>query len=172
MILKIIFFFFVSLAAISAMALLFIKNVFKAALALLVCLIAIAGIYVLSFAEFIAVTQILIYAGGILVVIIFGIMLTSKISGKALLAGNNNLFSGSIAGLMIFGILIYFFQRFFTFAEPEPISPSKQIETIGTNLMTSHSLPFELAGILLLVSLVGAAVIASFMKSKEHDGTN
>ena len=76
------FYFFEAFAAISAIALIFIKNVFYGALLLIICLLCLAGIYIMAFAEFIAVTQILVYAGGILVVIIFGIMLTTKISGN------------------------------------------------------------------------------------------
>jgi NADH-quinone oxidoreductase subunit J len=52
---------------------------FHGALLLITCLLALAGIYVIAFAEFVAVTQILVYAGGILVVIIFGIMLTTNL---------------------------------------------------------------------------------------------
>ena len=70
-----LFYFFEAVAAISSIALVFIRNVFYGALLLISCLLALAGIYVLAFAEFIAVTQIMVYAGGILVVIILGIKL-------------------------------------------------------------------------------------------------
>jgi NADH-quinone oxidoreductase subunit J len=166
MIIKIIFYMLIFIAGASGTLLLVIKNVFKGALLLLVCLLAIAGIYVLSFAEFVAVTQILIYAGGIMVVIIFGIMLTSKIAGKPLEAGSNNVFSASVAGLLLFGILIYLFSNFLSLPSPDFLYTGNQIENIGVNLMTTHSFPFELSGMLLLMSLVGAAVITSFMKTK------
>src|SRR5687767_9782869 len=96
---EILFYFFMLLAAISAGAIVFSKNVFKSALFLLICLLSIAALYVLSFAEFLAVAQVLIYAGGILVIIIFGIMLTTRISGRPLVVENTNIFSGAIAGI-------------------------------------------------------------------------
>jgi NADH:ubiquinone oxidoreductase subunit 6 (subunit J) len=166
MIIQIIFYMLIFTAAASAVLLLVIKNVFKGALLLLVCLLAIAGIYVLSFAEFVAVTQILIYAGGIMVVIIFGIMLTSKIAGKSLEAGSSNVFSAILAGVLLFGVLIYLFRNFLSLSASDFLEKENQVENIGINLMTTHSFPFELSGILLLVSLIGAAVVTSFMKTK------
>ncbi|HPH47169.1 MAG TPA: NADH-quinone oxidoreductase subunit J, partial [Chryseolinea sp.] len=67
-VLNFIFYFLEAVAALSAISIIFIRNVFYGALLLITCLLALAGIYVLAFAEFIAVTQILIYAGGILVI--------------------------------------------------------------------------------------------------------
>jgi NADH-quinone oxidoreductase subunit J len=151
-------------AAISATSILLSRNVFKAALSLLVCLLSIAALYVLNFAEFIAVTQILIYAGGVLVLIVFGIMLTTRLSGKPLKIGHTNIFSGLLAGTALFVMLVVFFTSH-TFAFKHYGMPSATLETIGTGFMTHHSLPFELAGILLLVALIGAAVTASFIKS-------
>src|SRR5207253_2250665 len=81
---QIVYYFFLFLAAGSALGILFIKNVFKGALLLLICLLSIASLYVFMFAEFVAVTQIMIYAGGVVIVIIFGIMLTTRLSGEAL----------------------------------------------------------------------------------------
>jgi NADH:ubiquinone oxidoreductase subunit 6 (subunit J) len=87
-------YFFEAIAAAAAIAIVLVRNVFYGALLLIVCLLALAGIYVLAFAEFVAVTQILIYAGGILVIIIFGIMLTTRIADKPLKVEHANIFSG------------------------------------------------------------------------------
>src|SRR5687768_1114862 len=110
-ILSFTFYAFEFLAAASAASILFVKNVFYGALLLIICLLSIAGIYVISHAEFIAVTQILIYAGGILVLIIFGIMLTTRISGKPLVVKNNNWFAGSLVGLPILIVLTKLFSE-------------------------------------------------------------
>ena len=99
------FYFFEAVAALSAVALALVRNVFYGALLLVVCLLALAGIYVLAFAEFIAVTQILIYAGGILVIIIFGIMLTTKISEKPLVVEHSYILSGLLASVGCFSLL-------------------------------------------------------------------
>ena len=104
-----IFYFFEALTAAAAIGILFVRNVFYAALLLLVCLLSVAGIYVMAFAEFIAVTQILVYVGGILVLIIFGIMLTSRISGKPLVVTNRYWFAALLTG----GFFFYFAHKSF-----------------------------------------------------------
>ena len=160
----ILFYIFMALASGAAVAMLFSKNIFKSALYLLLCLLAIAGLYVLAFAEFLAVTQILIYAGGVLVVIIFGIMLTTKIYGRPIVVSNTHLLGGGIAGI---GLFIYL-TRYLPFVHAiteNGLSP-ENIDVIGVALFSEFSLPFEIAGILLLVALIGAAVITSQLKSK------
>lgn len=157
-----ILYIFCFLAAISAAGILFIKDVFKSALMLLSCLLSLAGVYVLLFAEFIAVTQILIYAGGIVILIIFGIMLTSRITGQTLKVDNANIFQTIIAAAGLMGLLIIVFRNTFNdIAVTANLQSQDSIRTTGLELMTSYVLPFELAGILLLVALVGAAVIAT-----------
>jgi NADH:ubiquinone oxidoreductase subunit 6 (subunit J) len=163
---SIIFYLLEALAVISAIGILFTKNVFYGTLLLITCLLSIAGIYIMTNAEFVAVTQILIYAGGVLVLIIFSVMLTSKISGKSLVTKNQHWFAGSIVGLSIFITLITFFSSatFYT-GNPAAESAYTPINQIGILLMTDYILPFEVAGILLLVALVGAAVVASSFNS-------
>jgi NADH:ubiquinone oxidoreductase subunit 6 (subunit J) len=162
-IVKILFYFFIVLAAVSAGAILFSKNVFKSALFLLTCLLSVAALYVLSFAEFLAVTQILIYAGGILVVIIFGIMLTTRLSGRPLIVDNTNILGGIIAGMGLFWLLVYYLPP--GVPGEQSVTPEK-INVTGLILFRDYSLPFEIAGIMLLVALIGAAVITSHLKSK------
>jgi NADH:ubiquinone oxidoreductase subunit 6 (subunit J) len=159
------FYFFVATTLGSAVAIVFSKNIFKAVLWLLVCLLAIAALFVLSFAEFVAVTQILIYAGGVLVVILFGIMFTSKIAGKPLRVENTNLFSGVITGVVVFALLSKLILKNIPRGETTSQTPHS-VETIGNYLITDYSLPFEVVGVLLLIALIGAAVTTSFMKSK------
>jgi NADH-quinone oxidoreductase subunit J len=118
----------------------------------------------MSFAEFLAVTQILIYAGGVVVVILFGIMLTSKTSGTALTVKNTNVFSAALLGCLLIYLLIRLLTKDFSNAQTEPLDFNSIRET-GINLMTSHLLAFEVAAILLLVTLIGAAVISSGNKN-------
>jgi len=154
-------------AALAAISLIFVRNVFYGALLIVMCLLSIAGLYVLMFAEFIAVTQILVYAGGILVVIIFGIMLTSRISGKPLIVEHTRTFEGILCGIVFFGLLVY---AFTTYTFDSGIFADglthQGIQTTGVLIMTEYALPFEVAGILLLNALIGSAVIASGAKSK------
>ena len=119
----------------------------------------------LAFAEFIAITQILIYAGGVVVLIIFGVMITTRIDGKALAVTHTNLFSGTLLVLMMMALLFNFIPGHFQ--EPKPMDTSKAIASIGKNLITEFALPFEISGLILLTALIGAAVTTSFMKAKK-----
>ncbi|HEU5292027.1 MAG TPA: NADH-quinone oxidoreductase subunit J [Cyclobacteriaceae bacterium] len=162
-----IFYAFEILAAISAVAILFVKNVFYGALLLIVCLLSIAGIYVISNAEFIAVTQILIYAGGVLVLIIFGVMLTTRISGKPLVVKNDHWLAGILVGLsFLTGLMVLFSSVSFYSNNQTPTDLHyTKLNKIGILLMTDYVFPFEVAGVLLLAALLGAAVVASSFNS-------
>lgn len=163
---RILFYAFSAVASISCIGILITRNIFYGALLLLTCLLSVAGIYVLAFAEFVAVTQILIYAGGVLVVIIFGIMLTAKISGKPLSVKNSKWGAGIITGCSFLILLIYYFSQatFIKRIAQQDRYALNSINRIGTELMSDFVLPFEIAGILLLVALIGAAVMASYNK--------
>jgi NADH-quinone oxidoreductase subunit J len=161
------FYFFVAVTALSAISLVLVRNVFYGALLIIVCLLALAGIYVLAFAEFVAITQILIYAGGILVVIIFGIMLTTKISQKPLVVEHTYIFSGIVAAGACFALFVYALSKeSFTQPTASQAPQVNGIDNIGISLFSSYVLPFEMAGLLLLIALIGAAVIASSVKSR------
>jgi len=160
-----LFYFFEAVVALSAIALALVRNVFYGALLVIVCLLALAGIYVMAFAEFVAVTQILIYAGGILVVIIFGIMLTSKISGKPLVVDHTFVLSGLTVAAAFLALIVYAISTQ-TFPEAKGTMQVATIDTVGMALFTKYVLPFEIAGLLLLMALIGAAVIASSVKTK------
>jgi NADH:ubiquinone oxidoreductase subunit 6 (subunit J) len=146
-------------AAISAAAILFVKEVFYAALLLLVCLICVAGIFVTFSAEFLAVVQLLVYAGGVLLLLVFGIMLTVRsnpIDQKS--ASQNEVVSGLVA-LSLLAVMIVALVG--TLPSPSKGPNVLSPEDIGVLLMTRYAIPFEVAGMLLLVSLVGAIVAAT-----------
>lgn len=159
---------FVFAAAVSVITMLFIRTVFYAALALIACLISIAGIYALLFAEFIAITQLVIYAGGVLVLILFGIMLTNRIAGKPLLTESNHTVFGIIISAGLFLLLVFAYQK--TSFNPSSPAPAQgnHINHIGIELMSTYVVPFEIGGVLLLVCLIGAALMASSFKNKDN----
>ncbi|MFN8336597.1 MAG: NADH-quinone oxidoreductase subunit J [Cyclobacteriaceae bacterium] len=157
------------LAGAAALAILFVRNVFHAALLLIVCLTSLAGVFVIYNAEFIAVTQILVYAGGVLVLIIFGVMLSSRITGKPLLVSNQYLLPASLIGILSAMIFIKLFMQQHFYQHPGAI-PGNRISQTGITLMSDYVLPFEIAGILLLIALLGAAVIASSFNPKSNNG--
>jgi NADH-quinone oxidoreductase subunit J len=158
----ILFYVFAVIVIGSAAIVVFSKNIMYSAFSLLFTFFGVAALYVLLYADFIAVTQIMIYIGGILVLIIFGVMLTSRITGVDIKSGITGKFQVGIAVLLTAGIaiglsLMYSNTKWFsgTFTKP-----SGTINSIGYTLMTDYLLPFEVASVLLLVALVGAAKIA------------
>jgi NADH:ubiquinone oxidoreductase subunit 6 (subunit J) len=144
------------------------KNLMYAALGLMGCLISLAGIFALLHAEFLAATQLLIYAGGVLVLIIFGIMLTNRIAGKPLLTATTHWFFGIALSAGVASVLIIFFhQTQFEHRIASQVSMNSQ--ALGIELMSSYVAPFEVSGVLLLVCLVGAAFTASWFKKHPHE---
>lgn len=164
--LTITFYFFCTWVAGSAIALLFVKNIFHAALALLNCLLGVAALFILCMAEFSAVAQILLYAGGVVVLLIFGIMLTNKSGTQPIPIGNTGLFGGVFAGGSLFFLLIYFVNKSVFILRSQKSMETDTIKTIGVELLTDYVLPFEITGILLLAVLAGAATIAGFKPTK------
>lgn len=162
-VLQVITYAFIGLAGAAAVGVLLSRNLLRATLWLVVCLLSVAALYVLAFAEFVAVTQILVYAGGILVVIIFGIMLTARLGQVPLRVQHKNIFSGFLLASLMLGALATVIREF-----PEELPNATPIDThadtisaIGMDILTDYVLVFEVAGILLLMALIGAAVIAS-----------
>jgi NADH-quinone oxidoreductase subunit J len=154
------------IALAAALSILFIRDVFYGALLLLICLLSLAGLFVLMHAEVIAVTLMLIYAGGILTIIIFGIMLTSKINGQALVVKNNKWLAGLLTGIPILIILIKLFRQHSFVAEGKYPNDKESIRHLGIYIMSDYLLAFEMAGLLLLMALIGAVVTATFIKKE------
>jgi len=161
-------YFFVGFSIASVLVILLTRNVFYSALALLACLISLSGIYGLLEAEFLAVTQLLIYAGGVLVLMIFGIMLTNRISGKSFESNSHNWIPGILLTVALLAVLITAFQN-----STMPTTPNKEISEnhirqVGVELMSTYAALFEISGVLLLVCLIGAALTASSYKKNTH----
>jgi NADH-quinone oxidoreductase subunit J len=135
----------------------FSRSLINAALGLLLSLIAIAGIYIFLSADFIAVSQILIYVGGVMVLIIFGIMLTS---GSGNVYANNPILKGIYAGLMtltFIGVSFYVIHVADLNLTGGKFEPSTR--EIGNLLLKDYILPFELVSVLIVVLIVGAGVM-------------
>jgi NADH-quinone oxidoreductase subunit J len=153
------FYVFAAVTIVSAIGVVFSRSIVYAAFALLFTFFGVAAIYVLLAADFIAVTQILLYVGGILVLIVFGVMLTSRAYSVEIKRGVLQVVPAVIIVGVIAGTLIGIFTT-----TPWPISNmapyQETARPIGALLMTQFVLPFELASVLLLVALIGAVIIA------------
>lgn len=158
------FYGFAGLIVLSALVILFTRNVLYAAFSLLLTFLGIAAVYVLAGADFLAVTQILVYVGGILVLMIFGVMLTNKIAGQPVRTQHHNQFWGLIVGGTLFYLLAKSLLASNVSTSPwmqkQDLVQTSTVQPLGIQLMSDYIFPFELTGILLLVALVGAAYVA------------
>jgi NADH-quinone oxidoreductase subunit J len=152
----------------SALRLVTTKNVVHAALYLVVVLSSIAAIYVLLFAEFVAITQLLVYVGAIVVLFLFGVMLTRAQIGREHGLDNDQRGVALITSLFLAGIVSYVLIDFFGDdklpevhgAEETLLAAERNSRAIGDSIFSQYLVPFEAIGILLTAALVGAIVIA------------
>ena len=137
------------------------SNIVRAGFSLVVTFGGVAGVYFLLRAPFVAASQILIYAVGITLVIIFGLMLTSFKQELPKLKGEigKNLLSAVISLGIFITFSIALLGGKWNITEVPTICP-KNTEVIGLGMLSSYVLPFELISVLLLVALIGAIVIA------------
>jgi len=154
-----IFYLFALVTLVSAFLVVTTKNIVHAAFYLLFTFFGVAGIYALLGADFIAVVQLMVYVGGILVLILFGVMLTNKITNVQIRSGVSNVLPAAIIIGIFAGALLTMVlnTRWFEVASKPLISTIPQI---GSLLIKQYVLIFELLGILLLIALIGAATIA------------
>ena len=149
----ILFWFLAGLIAVAVFGILLTKNVLHGALFLVVILLAISGVYVLLGSEYLAVVQLLVYAGGVVVLLGFGIMLISREDKHTKLVTTNQLvFPASIIVLTFFLFLSRVVAQFSSDSTKE-VSVD-QIKEFGVQFMSRHLLAFELIAVILLVVLV------------------
>jgi len=134
------------------------RSIVQAAFCLFFTLIGMAGYYVLLGSGFLAITQIVIYVGGILVLLMFGILLTNRpLQREQAGAGLQYLLAGGV-GVFLLSVL-----SFVILTAPwpiqRPVEPANDVRVIGRLLLSHYLLPFEVAGITLLLCLIGAAFL-------------
>lgn len=165
----VLFYIFAIMIVGSAAVVAFSKNIMYAAFSLLFTFFGVAALYILLSADFLAITQIMIYIGGILVLIIFGVMLTTKITGVDIKTGTVGKIQKSICGLLAIVLacfLIWIFKNA-NWVQGTPLPAQSTVTPIGVELMTDYLIAFEVISVLLLVALVGAAYIARRKQIKE-----
>jgi NADH-quinone oxidoreductase subunit J len=157
---EILFFFFAAVAIGAAINVLVQKHVLYGALSLIVMLTAVSVLFVFLRADFIAVIQVIVYAGAIMVLFTFVIMLLNLPADED---GADRLrwlkFIGIPLGLFLLFLIVS------TLWNVEPVSPARAAligspEAIGHSLFTDYLLPFEVTSLLILIALVGAVVFA------------
>ena len=151
---------FAVIGGLSAIAVVTARNVVHAALYLVVSLLSVAGVYLLLGAEFVAWVQILIYVGAIVILFLFGLMLTKAPIGRDTL-DNQQRGIGALVGVGVFAGLVFLIQEAFPMQDAvafETVQGSTDV--IGQAIFRNYVLPFEAVSFLLLAALIGAIVLA------------
>lgn len=160
----IIFYLFAALTVGSAAFVVLTRNVIYSAFSLLFTFFGVAALYVFLNADFLAVTQVVVYVGGILVLLLFGVMFTNSIMDPGQKTEVTNLIPGILILCCTAGTLIYTLLNTTGWATPAPPLQGSIVERIGIETMSRFVLPFEMVSILLLAALIGAAYLARFDK--------
>jgi NADH-quinone oxidoreductase subunit J len=134
------------------------RNLFHAVLWLALALVGTAGLFVLLHAEFLAAVQVLLYAGGVVTIVVFAIMLTERLVGDSIRQTNRGIAAGALAAAAVFVGLAGTILR-----APRPAAPAAPALTtqlLGRAVLTEWVLAFEVLGLLLLAALLGALYLA------------
>ncbi len=155
----VIFYLIAAVTVISAAMVAFSRNIVYSAFSLLGTFAGVAGLYVFLGADFVAAVQVLIYVGGILVLILFAVMLTHRITDVQI----TNRAAGRLPALIVIGI--FFFLLFQTIRETAWVNAPERVYSattakIGDLFLQDYLLPFELASLVLLAALIGAVVLS------------
>ncbi|HEY3120566.1 MAG TPA: NADH-quinone oxidoreductase subunit J [Vicinamibacteria bacterium] len=155
----VVFYLLAAITVGSAAVVVLARSLIYNAFALLFTFMGVAGLYVMLGADFLAATQLLIYVGGILVLLLFGVMLTHKLYDLDLRTEVTQFWPGLIiaAGLFAFLVVVLVFR--IQWPTGPGRAPAATTREIGALFMGQYLLPFEAASLLLLVALMGAAMI-------------
>ncbi|MBD1433803.1 NADH-quinone oxidoreductase subunit J [Sphingobacterium sp. DN00404] len=169
---SLLFYAFAGMAIVSALLLVNIRNTARALFLLFIVLFAMAGLYLFALADFIAITQILVYVGGVLILLIFAFMLSNKELLDDLQSTSKRFISlpnwqALVLAFVFLSIMIY---SYISWSEHIPqwiqqaeakgkmiLSTDNNIKALGFKFMTQYVLPFEIISVFLMMALIGAA---------------
>ena len=161
MLVQVLFWIFASVLAISALAMITVRNPVHSALLLVLCFFTSAAIWLLIEAEFLAVVLVLVYVGAVMVLFLFVVMMLDiNVEEIRARVTRYALFGGVVAGVVVFEMVSVVWTRSLgvdvtTGAQGQPANYSNTAE-LGTLLYTKYVYPFELAAVLLLIAIVAA----------------
>ncbi len=146
-------------AVVAALGVIFLRNVFRAALSLVLCFITVAGLYITLSADFLAAVQILVYVGAISVLIILAIMMTREVQQGS--PSNKMKLPAFIVAVVLLGIMIYTVTaNSWQIAAESPLTPTTVPLAAKLFSESGFILPVEIAAMLILAAILGAIVIA------------
>jgi NADH-quinone oxidoreductase subunit J len=134
------------------------RNLFHSVLWLALALVGTAGLFVLLHAEFLAAVQVLLYAGGVVTIVVFAIMLTERLVGDSIRQTNRGIAAGAVVAAAVFVGIAGTILR----APRAPAAPAADLTTaaLGRAVLTDWVLAFEVLGVLLVAALLGALYLA------------
>jgi NADH-quinone oxidoreductase subunit J len=161
-----IFFIVAALTTGAALLVVLARNIVHCAIALVFSFFGVAALYVLLDADFLAAVQVLLYVGGITILLLFAIMLTGRISGQGVRILNRQVPVSALVVLVIFGVMAYACVKGLGGLSALSV-PSYTTPALGRLLLTTYVLPFEAASILLLAAMIGAIILAQRERGKD-----
>ena len=153
-----VFYMMAGLAVACAVGVALSRNILHSAFSLLGTLAGVAGLYFLLGADFIAVVQLLVYVGGILVLILFAVLLTREISDIKISNLSVSILGGLPAALLMLAMVVHTTTKAPFKATVAVAAPT--VNRLGDALLREYLLPFEVVSVVLLMALVGSMVIA------------
>ena len=154
-----VFYLICLVTVVSAGMVAFSRNIIYSAFSLLGTFMGVAGIYVFLGADFVAAVQLLIYVGGILVLILFAVMLTHRITDVEI----TNRAAGRVPALLVIGVFIYLLiqtVKATPWVKAQEVVYAATPAKIGDSFLYEYLLPFELASLVLLGAMIGAVVLS------------
>ena len=146
-------------AVVAALGVVFLRNVFRAALSLVLCFITVAGLYITLAADFLAAVQILVYVGAISVLIILAIMMTREVQQGS--PSNKMKIPAFVVAAVFLAVLIYaMINTSWQIAGEAPLTPTTAPLALKLFSESGFILPVEIAAMLLLAAILGAIVLA------------
>ncbi|MDA8442178.1 MAG: NADH-quinone oxidoreductase subunit J [Peptococcaceae bacterium] len=137
------------------------RNIIHSALFLILTFIGVAALYAMLDADFLAMVQLLVYAGAISIMVVFGVMLTLRGGPENSNGDTRNAIGGAIAALLTFVVLgMVIFTNSAWLTTGTGISGGSTVSDVSWLLLTKYVVPFEVAAVLLLVAMVGAIILA------------
>jgi NADH-quinone oxidoreductase subunit J len=161
-----LFYIFALMSGLSAVGVVVSRNIVRTAVYLLFTLLGVGGLYFLLAAEFLAAVQLVVYAGGTLILIIFGVMLTSKSPFSRFEPKPVEVvIAVSLAGVLLIALLLGITRTTF---HSQPLEAEfYPVALLGQTLLGDYLVPFELASVLLLAVMIGAAYLAKGRRRPE-----
>ena len=164
----VLFYIFAIMAGGAAAMVVLSRNIVRMAVALLFTLTGVAGLYFLLNAEFLAAVQLVVYAGGTLILIIFGVMLTSNGPFSRFEPKLGEVILGLSIGVVLLFALVMAITKT-TFAADEIPAGLYPIEKLGQVLLGDYLVPFEVVSVLLLAVMIGAAYLAKGRRNEDEE---